>query len=118
LSNNLNEESYEFLKNSILYDASLYNKDKVNQKLLAFVKSFQLNVFYDFILDFKHFETIIQRSFDVKNLKETTNIVNFLLQNINKWYFKIALKRDLPQLLTSQKFKIKNLVDITENLKN
>ena len=63
-----------------MYDASLYNKDKVNQKLLAFVESFQLNVFYDFILDFKHFETIIQRSFDVNNLKE---IAEFFKKQIN-----------------------------------
>ena len=35
-------------------------------------------------MDFKHFETIIQRTFDVKNLKATTYIVNFLLQNIDK----------------------------------
>ena len=77
-----------------------------------------MNVFFDLILDFKHFVTLIQRSFEVKNLKATFQIVNFLLKNIDKEYFKLALKRDLPQILSSQKFNIKNLVNITENLES
>jgi hypothetical protein len=54
-----------------LHDASLLNEEKVDQKLLAIAKSFQMNVFFDLILDFKHFVTLIQRSFEVKNLKAT-----------------------------------------------
>ena len=45
-------------------------------------------------------------------------MVNFLLQNANDHTSSLALKRDLPQILSSEKMNIKDLVNLTEILEN